>query len=374
MMELSSEDALRLNVLLANKPLAIRIDESKMTLHGLLQESEATVKLNPSGNSEKYLHLVRAFLSGYALGNPGGYPLYLQRWTRQGKMRAESMERLLLLGEPAAVFAVVCAEGLTDELARRAWWVVEEAENARRMLETDAVVQGATGKKLADYLVEYLPFETETESMMDSVRMALKPGLLDQQTRLKLWKKASRKTAYLVGFVAATPDDMPEKQLPRRDIESCQLALLPLIESGNRMAGLMLKLLSEPGQSFTEACYRILTKPSTQDVVDRTMGVIRGYFSPARPEGDPDLPLDILISEAAEFLQQSEDALACLNAVPELEPELLAMRVLSGLGYGVLRPELKGSTAMGSLMRRKLEPVLTPVMFQLGVLRGTNAG
>ena len=104
------------------------------------------------------------------------------------------MEKLLLLGEPAAVFAVVCAEGLTDELARRAWWVVEEAENARRMLETDAVVQGETGKKLADYLIEYLPFETETESMVDSVRMALKPGLLDQQTRLKLWKKASRKT------------------------------------------------------------------------------------------------------------------------------------------------------------------------------------
>lgn len=373
-MELSSEDALRLNVLLANNPLAIRIHESNMTLHGLLQESEATVTLNPSGNSEKYLQLVRAFLSGYALGNPGGYPLYLQRWTRQGKMRAESMKKLLLLGEPAAVFAVVCAEGLTDELARRAWWVVEEAENARRMLETDAVAQGETGKKLADYLIEYLPFETETEDMVDSVRMALKPGLLDQQTRLKLWKKASRKTAYLVGFVAATPDNLPEKQPPRQDIESFQLVLQPLADSGNGVAGLMLKLLSESGQSFTEACSRILTKPSTQDVVDRTLDVIQGYFSPARPEGNPDCSMDVLISEAAVFLQQSDDALACLNVVPELEPELLAMRVLSGLGYGVLRPELRGSTAMGSLMRRKLEPVLTPVMAQLGVLRGINTG
>ena len=146
------------------------------------------------------------------------------------------------------------------------------------------------------------------------------------------------------------------------------------MESGNGIAGLMLKLLSESGQSFTEACNRILTKPTTQDVVDRTLDLIRGYFSPARPEGDPDLPIDILISEATQFIQQSEDALACLNAVPELEPELLAMRILSGLGYGVLRPELKGSTAMGSLMRRKLEPVLTPVLSQLGILRGTNAG
>ncbi len=32
--------------------------------------------------------------------------------------------------------------------------------------------------------------------------VTLKPGLVDQQTRLKLWKKASRKTAYLVGFAA----------------------------------------------------------------------------------------------------------------------------------------------------------------------------
>ncbi len=34
-MDLSSEDSFRLNVLLANKPLAIRIDESRLTVHGL---------------------------------------------------------------------------------------------------------------------------------------------------------------------------------------------------------------------------------------------------------------------------------------------------------------------------------------------------
>ncbi|WP_241087094.1 hypothetical protein [Candidatus Vondammii sp. HM_W22] len=77
--------------------------------------------------------------------------------------------------------------------------------------------------------------------------VTLKPGLVDQQTRLKLWKKASRKTAYLVGFVAATPDDLPEKQPPCQDIESFQLVLPPLIDSGNGTTRLMLKLLPEPG-------------------------------------------------------------------------------------------------------------------------------
>ena len=46
-MPLSSEDALRLNVMLANKPLAIRIHESSMTLFGLMNDGEVTVKLNP---------------------------------------------------------------------------------------------------------------------------------------------------------------------------------------------------------------------------------------------------------------------------------------------------------------------------------------
>ncbi|OQX47407.1 MAG: hypothetical protein B0D86_00095, partial [Candidatus Sedimenticola endophacoides] len=120
-MELSSEDALRLNVMLANRPLAIRIHESSMTLYGLLETGEASIRLNPVANPDRYLLAVRSFLSEKALGNPGGYPLYLQRWTRQGQMREQSLEQLLMLGDPTAVFAVVCAEGIGPEIARRAW-------------------------------------------------------------------------------------------------------------------------------------------------------------------------------------------------------------------------------------------------------------
>ena len=58
-MEISSEDALRLNVLLANGPRAIRIHESSMTLYGLLESGESSVKLNPSCSDEKYLKLIR---------------------------------------------------------------------------------------------------------------------------------------------------------------------------------------------------------------------------------------------------------------------------------------------------------------------------
>ena len=54
-MELSSEDTLRLNVLLANKPLAVRIDESRMVVYGLSEKGEAKVQLNPAGRPEQYV-------------------------------------------------------------------------------------------------------------------------------------------------------------------------------------------------------------------------------------------------------------------------------------------------------------------------------
>lgn len=365
-MELSAEDALRLNVLLANRPLAIRIHESSMTLYGLLPDGEARVPLNPTVADEKYLKRVRAMLSEKALGSPGGYPLYLQRWTRMGQMREESLEQLLMLGDPTAVFAVVCAQGLTDELARRAWWASEEAENARRMLQTEEVVQGQTGRVLARYLVDYLPFETDTETMIESVRAVLQPGLLEPEERLALWKKSARKTPYLVGFIAACPDDLPGSTAPRHDLANLQPALQQMAAGGDAAAQLLLRCLAGPGQGFLATCQRILGKPPTLDVVTGGLDAIRHYFGALRPEGDPDRTIEQLTGEAGEWTGLQP----LLQELPQLRQELQALRILSGVGYGIVRPAMKGSSAMGSLMRRKLEPVIGPVMGQLDVLLG----
>ena len=148
-MELCNEDALRLNVLLHQDLRAIRIDESAMVVHALTAQGEARVVLNPNCRTERYLRLVRSLFSTHFLDSPGGYPVHLKRWTRMGQARDESLGRLLLLGEPEAVVAVVHAQGLTDELAARAWWAMPNAENARRMLEKSSVVQGDTGRELA---------------------------------------------------------------------------------------------------------------------------------------------------------------------------------------------------------------------------------
>ena len=157
-MELTAEDALRLNVMLANALQAVRIDESSMTVHALSDQGEASVKLNSVGRDDQYLKAVRELLSSQVLGSPGGYPVFLRRWTRMGQARDDSLDQLLLIGEPEAIVAVVHATGLTDEIARKAWWAMPVADNARRMLEHECVLTGTMGAVLAEYLVDYLPF------------------------------------------------------------------------------------------------------------------------------------------------------------------------------------------------------------------------
>ena len=140
-MPLSNEDLLRLNVLLAHDLQAVRIDEQTLIVHGLTKDNEARIPLNPNCRPAQYLKRVRETLSNHALGSPGGYPVFLQRWTRMGQAKDAQLEKLLLLGEDEAVVAVAGAPGLTDDIARRAWWAMPTADmpgacsNARRWRE-----------------------------------------------------------------------------------------------------------------------------------------------------------------------------------------------------------------------------------------------
>lgn len=387
-MQLSSEDSFRLNVLLANKPLAIRIDEGRMMVHGLtaggepLQGAvsprrvpgrETRVQLHPTTRPENYLRLVRELISGQVLGSPGGYPVYLKRWTRMGQMRDESLAQLLLLGEPEAVVAAACSPGLTDELARRAWWAMEDAENARRMLGNPVVAAGTMGPELASYLVDYLPFETESERIVESVRLVLKPGLISQEQTEDLWRKSARRQAYLLGFLRALPDDLPDPEPERRLAPGLEEGLGRAAEGGDPWARALLRVSSAAGQTWLKHVAAALLKPPSQDILATTFECVRDYFAPLRPEGDPSLPLDRLLTEAksvAEGLQGTKSFGDHPELWRRLKGELIAMRVLSGLGYGVIRPVLPDPTTLGTLMRRKLVPVLEPIDGFIRSLRG----
>ncbi|MEJ2693114.1 MAG: sulfur reduction protein DsrS [Candidatus Thiodiazotropha sp.] len=367
-MELSSEDALRLNVLLANNPLAIRIDESDMTLYGLCEQGEAKVVLNPNCRDDLYLRKVREVLSGHVLGSPGGFPVYLKRWSRMGQTRNENLEKLLLLGEPEAVVAVTCAGGLSDELARRAWWTCQDPDNARRMLNIPAVVEGGMGRQLARFLIDYLPFETEPLLMVESLRLSLQPGLIGREQRMELWKRCRRKPSYYLGFLASLPDDLPENSAQRAVCDTESAALRALADAGNPFASQLLRIDSAAGQSYLNVVLRVMERPANQDVVTLLLDLVRRYFAVLRPEGDPDMTLDELERESASACPAALET--CLRVVAGRERDLRTLYFLSGVGYGIVRPVFSRSDAIGSLMRKRLEPVFAPLGARLQSLLG----
>ncbi|MDD3450229.1 MAG: sulfur reduction protein DsrS [Gammaproteobacteria bacterium] len=266
MMELSPEDNLRLNVLLAQRLQAVRIDESSMTLYGLAEAGEAKVKLNPNCRDELYVRRVRELLSGQVLGSPEGYPVFLRRWTRMGQISGVRLEDMLKLGEPEAVVAVACSPNLSDELARRVWWAQPDAEVARRMLASPAVAAGSMGPELAGYLVEFLPFEEDPALVMESVRLVLQPGIINAAQVELLWSRGKRKNAYLVGFLATTPDNLPE-EAPPRDPGGEAAALESLAAAGNPYAAALQRVFSGPGQTFLDTAETVIRKPPNQEVV-----------------------------------------------------------------------------------------------------------
>ncbi len=372
-MELSQQDQLRLNVMLANPIDAVRIDESRMILHALSGDNEARVELNPNCRDEMYIKHVRELLSGHALGSPGGYPVFLKRWTRMGQTRAGNLNELLKLGEPEAVTAVAGASGLTDDLARLVWWALPTSDIARCMLKCETIAKGNMGKVLAEHLVEHLPFETEPLVIIETVRLVLQPGLISDETRMQIWNKGKHKRAYHIGFMAATPDDLPEPHPARTDYDAICEQLQPLIEvQKNPYAGLLKRLFSEAGQTFVTTQENVMRKPGNQDDVVVALNTLRDYLSPVSTGDIECQDIEQIITECEALIEADSDPAltACLAAVPYLKNELTAMLVLARCGEAVVTPIFARTTAIATVMRRKLEPVSQPIRTRLNQLLG----
>ncbi len=367
-MELSSEDALRLNVLIANAE-AVRIDENSMTVYGLNGEQEMKFPLNPTGRSDQYLQAVRSMLSSAVLDSPGGYPVFLRRWTRMGQIDNDQLDRLLKLGEPEAVMAVVCARNLSDELARRAWWCAPYSEHARRMLESKQVVEGEMGKRLAEYLIEHLPFETEPRDMLNTVRLVLQPGLINEEQKQKLWESGARNKSYRIGFLETLPHDLPEKQPARADIEQLREKLAVLEE--NLFARRLLLMLDEVGQSFLSIAEEVMINPADQDVASALFNALGRHLRELRT-------VDALreLSEIEVLIEQrmrEEETLRELQEfAPELSEELRAMLTLAHVSEYLLNPIFGQTDAVGTVMNEKIEPVTLPLRQAIARLRGQN--
>jgi hypothetical protein len=348
---LSPEDSFRLQVLLAQDLKAVRIDESNLVLHALTDRGEASIPLAPNCKPDKYLRLIRELLSGHALGSPGGYPVYLSRWTRHGQMEGINLGKLLLTGEPEAVVAVVYSPALTDEMAHYAWWTQPTIENARLMLRRDAVAKGSMGRVLADFLVEHLPFlQDDHMGIMDTVVVLLHSGTLTQAQLDTTWRRGKRSNTYYVAFLEMVAGQLPSPHSTHPDLEAVRTALVDRIAAGQPAALALERALSGQGQTFLAAAAEILERPETQEVVTRTLNAIGRYFSGGDDWRD-------------EIDQAVRDA--CQSFSPMLE----AAARLAKVCEAPVKPIFARSTAIGSLMRRKIDTVVAPIMADIHLLR-----
>ena len=341
--ELAAEDQLRLSVLLTQEIKAIRLDESRMELCALTDKGEASMPLHPTCRSDRYLRLVREVLSGSALGSPGGYPVYLTRWTRHGQMDGANLAKLLLIGEPEAVVAVVHSSALTDELAGYAWWAMPTIENARLMLRRETVARGCMGRVLAEFLAEHLPFlQDDHLAIMDTVSVLIQSECLDQEALHTIWRRGKRSNTYYVPFLEWDWPGMAEEQNARADYGAINSRL-------GADAEMLLTVSSAAGQAFIGASLEILARPETQEVVSRTLNVIGRFFS---RHGSTEQAV-------------SNDHSASWTVVSE---DLAAILALSAVSEELVIPVFARSTAIGSLMRKKIEPITKPIQDQLRVL------
>jgi hypothetical protein len=125
------------------------------------------------------------------------------------------------------------------------------------------------------------------------------------------------------------------------------------LAAGDPAALALERALSAQGQTFLAATAEILERPETQEVVARSLNAIGRYFS-----GGQDWP---------EFDRPARDA--CLAFLPRMEA---AVR-LAAASENQVKPIFAHSTAIGSLMRRKIEPVVSPILADIAILREGTA-
>ena len=368
-MDLSHEDKLRLNVLLAQSLQAVRIDEARMEVLALSAKGEVKVPLHANCKDEKYIRLVRQWLSTHVLGSPGGYPVFLRRWTRMGQARTDSLEKLLLLGEPEAVVAVVHASGISNEIARRAWWCAPNADNARCLLANREVVNQSMGPELAKFLVEFLPFEESSKAMMQSVRMVLQPGLIDEATKLTIWKRGARRNAFYVGFIQQCPNDLPITVSAHKLFSECERKKAPL-GAASRIWSKVHQVLSPQGQAAISIIETVLKKPNDQDVAVEIFNTLGGYFQTQNNHAARWRNIEDLSAHVHHVLQNpDEEILLLLKSWPAIEPKLHAILFLSMVSESLLDPVFGVTDSIGSVMRKRITHLVDPILDQLSALR-----
>ena len=307
-------------------------------------------------------------------GSPGGYPIFLKRWTRMGHAD-NTLEHMLLLGEPEAIIAVVYSPSVSHEIGVRAWWAHPTTEVAMRLMEYPEVAEGELGKELAEYLMEFLPFEERQLNIVNMVRLCLQKDLITDKQRIELWARAKRKNPFYVGFLHTDAKQIPLEIKAHTKFSSIHEQLNLPVSENNPYAQALCGLLDQSGQKWLKTIKLSLKKPVDQDVVISLFYAISKHFS---------LPINTLIKdgrgtrsieiamEHSHTVCQEPDNEALQQLLSTLDdayhPMVDSMIVLAQMGEHTLIPIFSGNESVGVVMRKRLLPLTTPLLEKVDIL------
>lgn len=344
----SPEDTLRINTLLLLSD-AIRIDEYKMAIFGLDKtNTQRKIQLKPIGNHSKYLIAVRELIVNKILGTMGGYPSYLKRWSRLGEVSVKNLQSLLKLGNIEAVIAVANNKQLSDDTLKLVWWCAtntdEQTDIACYLLTKKETHNHKVKDLISQYLLEFIPFITDVQKLMDTTNLLLQDGLIDDKTKLKLWQQGQRKTAFLIGFLERIPNN-----LPIIDVN---------IIKHNNTNKLLTKVLSKQGQVFLQTAVFILKKINQEYVLYRLLEVIGKYAK--QPQISPTDSIDSINIQVKEVINTM--------VVDNSSKKIKALLFLAGVSEQLVIRQIASYALSGSVIRKKLAPILNPIRESLEIL------
>ena len=185
------------------------------------------------------------------------------------------------------------------------------------------------------------------------MRLIVPHSSLTQAQQEDLWQRAQRQSAYAVGFLAAGSEHLPALHPAHPQLDACRTCMGET--SGQPQAEKLLHTLGASGQSFLAIAKLALRRPPNQDVVVALFNAIGTEFSLPDTRRDfrtlAELDGDIDAVPA-------QDPWEADSKIIELRRSMLR---LARVGESLLDPIFGITDAVGSVMRRKIEPISQPL-------------
>ncbi len=283
-----------------------------------------------------------------------------------GQTSGANLAALLLLGEPEAVVAV--AHAARAHRRAGAARLVGHADHGDRPLHAGA---GRSGPGHDGPGAGGLPggahaVRGETpDANLETIRLVLSRGPGRRRHPGELWAKARRQPYHYIGFLEFLPDELPE-DVPARDDHASIARIGRSRPTGNPFAVLLSRCFSAAARPFSRRRQKCWRSPSPTTSCTHLFDVIGDYFERCAramlSRSDVDAMAAAAESRGGLDETQRGDADVLIVALPQSRRRNCEPCALLGSLSSAVEPVLTRTTAVGPLMRRKLEAVVAPIV------------